>query len=100
MTYPFYLGKYSRPISTSKPKAQTWFDRGLAWVYGFNHEEAAICFRRAVEIDPTCAIAHWGIALASGPFYNLPWCFLSENEAKNMVLNCYPAVQQLSLIHI
>ncbi|GIS88614.1 MAG: hypothetical protein CM1200mP18_13240 [Gammaproteobacteria bacterium] len=94
MTYPFYLGKYSRPISTSKPKAQTWFDRGLAWVYGFNHEEAAICFRRAVEIDPTCAIAHWGIALASGPFYNLPWCFLSENEAENMVLNCYPAVQQ------
>ena len=94
MTYPFYLGKYSRPISTSKPKAQTWFDRGLAWVYGFNHEEAAICFRRAVEIDPTCAIAHWGIALASGPFYNLPWSFLSENEAENMVLNCYPAVQQ------
>ena len=39
-------------------------------------------------------MAHWGIALASGPFYNLPWCFLSKNEAENMVLNCYPAVQQ------
>ena len=94
MTYPFHLGDYSRPITVATPQAQSWFDRGLAWVYGFNHEEAAICFRRAVEIDPTCARAHWGIALASGPFYNLPWSFLSENEAKTMVLNCYPAVQQ------
>ena len=94
MNYPFKLGEYSRPITVSHPEAQTWFDRGLAWVYGFNHEEGATCFRRAVEIDPSCAMAHWGIALASGPFYNLPWPFLSENEAETMVMNCYPAVQQ------
>jgi tetratricopeptide (TPR) repeat protein len=39
-------------------------------------------------------MAHWGIALASGPFYNLPWGWLSENEAETMLLTCYNAVQQ------
>ena len=94
MNYPFKLGEYSRPITVSNPEAQNWFDRGLAWVYGFNHEEGATCFRRAVEIDPSCAMAHWGIALANGPFYNLPWEWLSENEAETMLLTCYNAVQQ------
>ncbi len=94
MNYPFNLGEYSRPITLSKPEAQTWFDRGLAWVYGFNHEEGKTCFRRAVEIDPSCAMAHWGIALAGGPFYNLPWEWLSENEAETLRLTCYNAVQQ------
>lgn len=94
MNYPFKLGEYSRPITVSNPEAQIWFDRGLVWVYGFNHEEAATCFRRAVEIDSACAMAHWGMALASGPFYNLPWEWLSENQAKSMLLTCYDAVQQ------
>ncbi len=88
MNYPFKLGAYSRPITASNPEAQNWFDRGLVWVYGFNHEEGATCFRRAVEVDPSCAMAHWGIALASGPFYNLPWEWLSENEFHNICHAC------------
>jgi len=31
------LGTYGRTITTSSPQAQLWFDRGLNWVYGFNH---------------------------------------------------------------
>ena len=50
-----------------------WFDRGLVWTYGFNHEEAVRCFEHAVEADPDCAMAHWGIAYAVGPNYNKPW---------------------------
>jgi hypothetical protein len=38
--YPFDLGTYTRPVSTASPAAQAWFDRGLLWSYGFNHEEA------------------------------------------------------------
>ncbi|GIS89551.1 MAG: hypothetical protein CM1200mP18_22610 [Gammaproteobacteria bacterium] len=94
MNYPFKLGEYSRPITTCNPEVQIWFDRGLAWVYGFNHEEGAKCLRRAVDIDPTCAMAHWGMALASGPFYNLPWEWLSANQTETMLLTCYEAVQQ------
>ena len=61
------LGTYSRPITTSSADAQLWFDRGLIWTYGYNHEEAIVCFETALEHDPQCAMAHWGIAYAVGP---------------------------------
>lgn len=54
------LGTFSRPVTTSSAQAQLWFDRGLAWAYGFNHEEAVACFEAAAA-DPGCAMAHWGI---------------------------------------
>lgn len=74
MTEPYYdLGSYHRPIATSEPEAQVWFDRGLVWAYAFNHEEAVHCFERALEHDPDLAIAHWGIAYAVGPNYNKAW---------------------------
>ena len=72
MTY-FDLGTYSRKVSTSTPEAQLWFDRGLNWLFGFNHGEAIKCFQRALKDDPECAMAHWGVSYASGPNYNLPW---------------------------
>ena len=72
MTY-YDLGSYSRPITTKSPEAQVWFDRGLNWIFGFNHAEAIKCFGKALERDPQCAMAQWGIAYAAGPNYNLPW---------------------------
>ena len=67
------LGGFGHTVSTTSAEAQLWFDRGLNWCYGFNHEEAVRCFERAVAADPDCAMAHWGIAYASGPNYNKPW---------------------------
>jgi len=64
------LGNLHHPVSTSDLQAQRFFDQGLALIYGFNHEEAARSFRRAGELDPQLAMAHWGIALAVGPNYN------------------------------
>ena len=72
MTY-FDLGPYSRKVTTSSPGAQLWFDRGLNWLFGFNHYEAIKCFQKALGHDGECAMAHWGISYASGPNYNLPW---------------------------
>ena len=69
----FDLGSYTRGTSTASTSAQTWFDRGLVWSYAFHHEEAIRCFERAVEHDPGCALAHWGIAYAIGPNYNKQW---------------------------
>ncbi len=69
----FNLGKYSRPITTTAPEAQTWFDRGLNWCYAFHHEEALRCFQKVIKSDPNCAMGYWGIAYANGPNYNLPW---------------------------
>lgn len=63
----FDLGTYSRAVSTRSPEAQRWFDIGLNWCYGFNHEEAIRCFEKVLSFDPGCAMAHWGIAYAAGP---------------------------------
>ena len=67
------LGTFTWPVTTRDPQAQLWFDRGMAWCYGFNHDEAIVCFERVLEHDPGCAMARWGIAYAIGPNYNKPW---------------------------
>jgi tetratricopeptide (TPR) repeat protein len=72
MSY-YDLGAYKRTITTKSPDAQIWFDRGLNWIFGFNHAEAIKCFGKALEHDPQCAMAQWGISYAAGPNYNLPW---------------------------
>jgi tetratricopeptide (TPR) repeat protein len=73
VTYPYDLGTYSRKISTRSKTAQLWFDRGLAWCYGYNHDEAVRCFQAAAKAEPNCIMAQWGIAYASGPNYNKQW---------------------------
>ncbi len=77
------LGSYSRPITTASSEAQTWFDRGLMWTYGYNHEEALRCFGKAAEADPACAMAQWGIAYAAGPNYNKQWAAFDTLDLRN-----------------
>ncbi len=79
--YPYDLGEYARPVTTAVAAAGTWVNRGLVWTFGFNHEEAVECFQRAIELDPDCALAHWGSAFALGPNYNKPWEFFAPDEA-------------------
>ena len=74
------LGTYQRDITTSSAEAQRWFDRGLIWNYAYHHEEAIACFRRALEHDADCAMAHWGIAYAIGPNYNKAWDAFEPEE--------------------
>ena len=65
------LGSFHRPVTTNSKDAQLWFNRGLAWSYGFHHEESAECFKRAIAIDSGCAMAYWGLAYALGKFTKL-----------------------------
>jgi len=69
---PLYdnLGSHHKPISTSRPLAQQYFDQGLRLVYAFNHEEAVRSFTRGTELDQRCTMCYWGIALALGPNIN------------------------------
>jgi tetratricopeptide (TPR) repeat protein len=64
------LGHLHHPITTSNPLVQRYFDQGLTLVYAFNHDEALRSFTYAAQLDPKCAMAYWGIALARGPNYN------------------------------
>jgi len=69
---PLYdgLGSYSRKVTTESPEAQHYFDQGLGFLHGFNHRAAIRAFQQAAELDPECAMAHWGVALACGPHIN------------------------------
>lgn len=79
MSY-FDLGTFGRRITTATAAAQLWFDRGLTWLYGFNHEEAIVCFERVLAADPDCGMARWGIAHCLGPNYNKLWEFFDAAE--------------------
>lgn len=99
MSSYYDLGRHSRPVSTASDDAQCWFDRGLNWIYAFNHEEAVKCFERALEHDPNLAIAHWAIAYAAGPNYNKQWDRFNEEDLKLTVAKTHAAAQKaLSLI--
>jgi tetratricopeptide (TPR) repeat protein len=87
------LGTYSREVSTSSDDAQRWFDRGLVWTYSYNHEQAIECFQKALEHDPDCAMAHWGVAYAAGPNYNFEWWMMDPTTKTNALGMAYDSTQ-------
>ena len=90
VTEDYYdLGSFSRKVSTNSLDAQIWFNRGLAWTYSFNHEEASNCFQQVIAHDPTCAMGYWGLAFAAGPNYNKKWAAFDADDLKHSVRKCY-----------
>ena len=57
------LGTVSFPISCA-PASQKAFERGVALLHSFGYEEAEEQFAAIAQKDPTCAMAHWGIAMS------------------------------------
>ncbi len=84
---------YERRVTTDSRDAQLWFNRGLIWTFAYFHDEAVACFKRAVEADPNCAMAHWGIAYAAGPNYNMPWERRDANMRAATAETCHAATQ-------
>jgi tetratricopeptide (TPR) repeat protein len=66
------IGTHTRAVTTINKEAQRYFDQGLAFLFAFNHDEAIRAFSTAATLDPDCAMAHWGVALANGPHINNP----------------------------
>ncbi|KAK0642382.1 hypothetical protein DIS24_g9092 [Lasiodiplodia hormozganensis] len=93
-SYNYDLGSFSRPLSSKSNEARIWFNRGLNWIYAFNHEEACICFEQAIAYDPTSAMGYWGIAYASGPNYNKEWGAFDEKDLKASWRKCHAISQR------
>ncbi|MCC7387157.1 MAG: tetratricopeptide repeat protein [Phycisphaerales bacterium] len=97
------LNGYHRAITTGSPEAQAWFDQGIQFLYGFNHDEAIRSFRAAAAADPGCAMAHWGEAYALGLHINNPQmgeeqsrlAFEASRRALAVVDNASPVEQRL-----
>lgn len=66
------LGPFSRPITTSSPEAQRYFDQGVQLLYAFTPVNAARSFREAWKLDPDCAMCYFGEAWAWGSYLNGP----------------------------
>jgi tetratricopeptide (TPR) repeat protein len=56
------LGKVNFPISCG-PKAQAEFNRAVALLHHMTYPEARKAFEHVAQIDPQCAMAHWGVAM-------------------------------------
>jgi len=52
-------------ITTSKQEAQKFFNQGVGQLHGFWYFEAERTFRQVLKIDPECAMAYWGLAMAN-----------------------------------
>jgi tetratricopeptide (TPR) repeat protein len=87
------LGAHKRAVTTTSADAQVWFDRGLNWTYGYNHGEAINCYKKALEQAPNCVMAHWGVAYAAGPNYNLPWHLYDPEGRAKALEAAYDAMQ-------
>lgn len=58
-------GKVHFPISSSHAEAQAFFNQGLGQLHGFWYYEAERSFRQVIMLDPECAMAYWGCAMAN-----------------------------------
>lgn len=97
------LGAFSRKVTTRSPEAQAYFNQGLDFLYAFNHDESIRAFTRAAEIDPSCAMAFWGVALSNGPHINnmaVPperekAAFETIAKARSLAANAAPVEKEL-----
>ena len=65
------LGRVNFPTACARP-AQSAMERGLALLHSFQYEEAEEAFAGASRLDPECAFAYWGKAMA---LYHQLWDF-------------------------
>lgn len=52
-------------ITTTNDQAQAFFDQGVGQLHGFWYFEAERSFRQVAQLDPNCAMALWGMAMAN-----------------------------------
>ncbi len=52
-------------VSTDDALAQQFFNQGIGQLHGFWYFEAERSFRQVAMLDPECAMAYWGMAMAN-----------------------------------
>ncbi|HEV3006815.1 MAG TPA: hypothetical protein VGX78_20260, partial [Pirellulales bacterium] len=55
----------SLSVTTRSAEAQQFVNQGLGQLHGFWYFEAERSFRQAAALDPDCAMAYWGMAMAN-----------------------------------
>jgi tetratricopeptide (TPR) repeat protein len=63
---------FATTITCANEEARKMYVLGFGHMLNYNHEEAIACFSKCAELDPTCAMAWWGIAYCVSSSYNWP----------------------------
>ena len=58
-------GRVNFSVTTAEPLAQQFFNQGVGQLHGFWYFAAERTFRQVAAIDPECAMAYWGMAMAN-----------------------------------
>lgn len=69
-------GNVSFDVTTEVALAQQFFNQGIGQLHGFWYFEAERSFRQVAMLDPDCAMAYWGMAMAN---------FGNEKRAKGFI---------------
>ncbi len=57
------LGLVAFPVSCA-PAVRAGFNRGVALLHDFWYDEARPQFEKILKVDPSCSMAHWGVAMS------------------------------------
>lgn len=79
------MTEIDHPVSTHNSEAQKKFNRGLTYIFAFNHDLAYTEFNAAAQLDPNLAMAYWGMALALGQNVNQDVTKENEIRAYNLI---------------
>ena len=78
-------GRVHFPITTTNPKAQEFFDQGVAQMHSFWAMEAERSFLQAAALDPEAPMPQWGIAMVAAgdyrPRFQLAWLAAMNGQA-------------------
>jgi peroxiredoxin len=58
-------GKVHFPATTGNTQAQAFIDQGVSQLHSFSYFESERSFREAARLDPSCAMAYWGMAMSN-----------------------------------
>ena len=61
---------FATTITCNNEDARKMFVEGFGHMLNYNHEQAIACYMNVTELDPTCAMAWWGIAYCVSSNYN------------------------------
>ncbi|GIW88981.1 MAG: hypothetical protein KatS3mg108_3305 [Isosphaeraceae bacterium] len=76
------MGEVRFPVTTQSAEAQAFVTQGVAQLHTFYYLEAERSFRQAAWLDPGCAMAYWGMAMANVNNQRRAKGFLKELETR------------------
>jgi len=59
------MGTTHFPVTSGCDSAKSFCNQGVAQLHSFYYFEAERSFRQAAKLDPACAMAYWGLAMAN-----------------------------------